>query len=254
MSEHHFRHLLPNATQGSNAVHRLLHSYPAGQANSEHSAHHFNAVCNTAQPSANLYPKAYKRWEKTWQESQKNEKASLRQLTSTHRALINLAQPSLWESSTSFNHTYGTPVIPGSACKGLARHFATTHLDIDTNHIDALFESKDHVKKVQFMDAWWVPNSAPSRNTDRPWVREVVTPHHPEFMNSKGEKPATPFDSPKPSPQIATHGSFLFVVQGPKLWADYALNILQLALEYEGIGARTPEYGCINNPDKKATR
>lgn len=254
MSEHHFRHSLPSSTQRTNAIHRLLHSYPTHQAKSEQSATHFSAVCNTAQPTASLYPKAYNRWKKIWNDAQDKESASLSQFTFTHRALINLAQPSLWESSTSFNPTYGTPVIPGSACKGLARHFAHTHLEIADDHINALFESKDHTRKVQFLDAWWIPNSAPVRNTDRPWVREIVTPHHPDFMNEKGGKPATPFDSPKPSPQIATHGSFLFVVQGPKLWADYALNILQLALETEGIGARTPEYGCINNPDKKSSQ
>ena len=255
MAEHHFRHSLPAATQGTNAMHRLLFGYPSSKVESQHTAQLFNGVCKTDQPSVNAYKKAYARWKKIWNDAQNTEAASLRQLTFKHRALINLAQPSLWESSTSFNPTYGTPVIPGSACKGLARHFAATHLDIAPKHIDALFESKDHDKKVQFMDAWWIPNSAPGRNTDRPWVREIVTPHHPGFMKEKGGEPATPFDSPVPSPQIATHGSFLFVVQGPKkLWTDYALNILQLALETEGIGARTPEYGCIQNPDGKGSR
>lgn len=246
-SPSHFRHALPPATAGSNAIHRLLHSYKdqATQVNSEHSATHFSAVCNTPQAKANLYPKAYNRWQQLWQLAQDNQAASLRELTFMHRALINLAQPSLWESSTSFNPTYGTPVIPGSACKGLARHFAVSHLSIAPEHLNGLFESKNPNQKVKFMDAWWVPGSAPGSNRDRPWVREIVTPHHPEFMNTQGRTPATPFDSPKPSPQIAVHGKFLFVVQGPKLWADYALNILQVALETEGIGARTPEYGCI---------
>ena len=241
----HFLHPLPEGTQAPNAMHRLLHSYPADQANSEHSARHFSTVCKTAQPGTGIYPKAYERWKNTWDDAARNKTASLAELSFMHRALINLAQPSLWESSTSFNPTYGTPLIPGSACKGLARHFANSHLGIADDHMDALFESKDSSRKVQFMDAWWIPNSAPGINRDRPWVREIVTPHHPEFMNSKGKDAATPFDSPKPSPQIATHGKFLFVVQGPKLWAEYAINILRVALEIEGIGARTPEYGCI---------
>lgn len=246
----HFRHALPEAKAGSNAIFRLLHSYPAAQASSEHSASHFNDVCNTAQAKESLYPKAYERWKQLWQTAQEAETASQRELTFLHRALINLAQPSLWESSISFNTNYGTPVIPGSACKGLARHFAVSQLDISEDHLNGLFESKNPNQKVQFMDAWWVPGSAPGTYKDRPWVREIVTPHHPDFMNTQGKKPATPFDSPKPSPQIALHGKFLFVVQGPKLWADYALNILQVALETEGIGARTPEYGCIQKPSK----
>lgn len=239
-----FRHELPPHNQGTNAMHRLRFGYGAEDANSENSAVHFTAVCNTAQPSAGLYKKAYARWENLWSEAQKQNSASLRKHRFSHRLLINLAQPSLWESHTSYNPTYGTPVLPGSACKGLARHFAQTHLDIAPDHMNALFDNTSPDKKVQFMDAWWVPDSAPGKN-DQPWVREIVTPHHPEFMNTKGVQAATPFDSPKPSPQLATHGQFLFVVSGPKLWADYAQNILQVALENEGIGARTPEYGCI---------
>jgi CRISPR-associated protein Cmr6 len=240
----HFRNTLPTHTQGTNAMHRLRFGYGATDANSQNSTIHFSTVCNTAQPSAGLYRKAYTRWENLWNDAQKQNIASMRKYKFMHRVLIDLSQPSLWESHTSFNSTYGTPVLSGSACKGLARHFAQTHLDIAKEHIDALFENTSADKKVQFMDAWWVPDSAPGKK-DHPWVREIVTPHHPEFMSTKGAKPATPFDSPKPSPQLGTHGQFLFVVSGPKLWADYAQNILQIALENEGIGARAPEYGCI---------
>ena len=80
---------------------------------------------------------------------------------------------------------------------------------------------------------------------DRPLVREVVTPHHKEFLDRKGEIPATPFDGPTPVPQIAAHGEFLFAVQGPEFWADHAMDILRLALEMDGVGGRAPEYGQI---------
>ena len=242
-----FRHMLPIA-QGSNAIHALMHRYPAKEINSEHSAEHFSDVCNTPLSDKSLYRNAYARWQTLWKEAESCGQGANRELRLNHRALINLAQSSLWESHTSFNPTYGTPMIPGSACKGLAIHFAQTLPDVNA-YINGIFDSTDASKKIQFMDAWWKPASAPGPHTNRPWVREIVTPHHPEFMNTKGKVPATPFDSPKPSPQIAMHGTFLFAVQGPKLWADYALNILQVALENEGIGARTPEYGCIAAPN-----
>ena len=73
----HFRHALPATIANSNAIHCLLHSYPAAQANSEHSATHFSAVCNTAQASVSLYPKAYERWKQLWQTAQENKTASL---------------------------------------------------------------------------------------------------------------------------------------------------------------------------------
>lgn len=241
-----FRHGLAGMHDACrNHAYLLQLRYPGTNANSELTARHFSTVCETEVPADGIYVSAYKRWHATWQRASDDGQASLRSLRFEHRLLINLAQPSLWESSVSLQAPYGVPSIPGSALKGLARHFAKSQLGIPAAQIDAIFGSSDSGRKVQFMDAWWVPGSAPGRHKNRPLVREQVAPHHFDFMQSSGKVPATPFDSPVPSPQIATHGQFLFLVQGPKLWSEYALNILQVALEVEGIGARTPEYGCI---------
>ena len=71
----------------------------------------------------------------------------------------------------------------------------------------------------------------------------MVTPHHPGFLNRESEATATRFDAPTPVPQLAAHGKFLIAVEGEALWANHALDILSLALEMDGLGARTPEYG-----------
>jgi CRISPR type III-B/RAMP module RAMP protein Cmr6 len=220
-------------------------------ASSEHTASHFDRICKIeAGPS---YQRAYARWRDIWVQETKQQRAAVRPLRIQHRLLIGLSNPSLWDTSITLNPTYGTPVVPGSACKGVARHFARSHLQIEVGGrkglaqelADALFGRHDDMGEVCFQDAWWVPGSAPSPKSNRPFVREVVTPHHKQFLDSKGDVPATPFDSPVPIPQIAANGSFFFVVTGSAVWAEHALDILQIALEMEGIGARTPEYGCI---------
>jgi CRISPR type III-B/RAMP module RAMP protein Cmr6 len=219
--------------------------YRASKASSEATTEHFNRICQIRVGDA--YRRAYARWEQLWS----GAGAQCEKLAFSNRLLIGLSNPSLWESSITLNPTYGTPVIPGSACKGLARHFAESYLHLLNNKSgltrklsDALFGRADDAGEVCFQDAWWVPDSAPELDgKDRPFVREVVTPHHKDFLDRSGGVEATPFDSPVPIPQIAAHGRFLFVVTGSALWAAHALDILRLALLMEGIGARTPEYG-----------
>jgi CRISPR type III-B/RAMP module RAMP protein Cmr6 len=243
--------------------------YRASKASSEATTEHFNRICQIRMGDA--YRRAYNRWKQTWEAagaqlekllfSGEPPKTALerpaaddkKKLRSSNRLLIGLSNPSLWESGITLNPTYGTPVIPGSACKGLARHFAESHLHVVGNTdgltrelSDCLFGKADDAGEVCFHDAWWVPDSAPASyvyGKDSPFVREVVTPHHKKFLDSAGDVEATPFDSPVPIPQIAAHGCFLFVVTGSPVWAEHALDILRLAISMEGVGARTPEYG-----------
>lgn len=233
-----------------------MFQFPEPEVNSEKTAQHFSSVCEIAVSSGSYYRNAYLRWENRINALKKQASADFRSCELLHRALIGMSNPSLWESNISLHATYGVPHIPGSACKGLAAHFAKEQLGMEESEIDAIFGSSDAARKICFQDAWWVPDSAPTiqgRLGDQPLVREITTPHHPEFLSSRGLTPATPYDSPEPIPQLATHGKFLFAVTGPKLWAEYAMNILQVALEVEGIGARTPEYGCIQITDGGTT-
>jgi len=221
--------------------------YRASKVSSEATTEHFNRICRIRIGDA--YRHAYVRWEQGWRDAG----AQCEELAFSDRLLIGLSNPSLWESGITLNPTYGTPVVPGSACKGLARHFAETHLHVAGNTdgltremSDCLFGKADDAGEVCFHDAWWVPVSAPASyayGKDCPFVREVVTPHHKDFLDSSGGAEATPFDNPVPIPQIAAHGRFLFVVTGSPVWAQHALDILRLAIAMEGIGARTPEYG-----------
>jgi CRISPR-associated protein Cmr6 len=235
-----------------NAAQQLFNSpYGSGtswEVKSETTAVLFDSIC--AIESSVLYKNAFDRWAGLWGSKQK------RTFRAVHRVLIGLSETNLWKSGISIDPVYGMPVIPGAACKGLAVHFAQQFLQGESKDggmteetRNRLFGNADSAGEVCFMDAWWVPESGPlplghsSATVKQPFVREVVTPHHPKFQNTKGLEAATPFDSPVPSPQIAMHGSFLFVIDGTDLWAAHALNVLELALGEMGIGARTPEYG-----------
>lgn len=258
------RHGLPalGATQQANAAFALWsaaayvrHAY--GQrsdddqgrvtADSKHTAPHFDAVCRIELGPA--YAAAHERW-----------KAScfaagllLGEVRIAQRLLIGLSEHTLWETGISLAPVYGAPVWHGSALKGLCRSFARQqmtgvfageHAVLDEHLVDALFGSERAAGQVQFNEAWWVPGSAPAAyGANRPFVHEVVTPHHKAFIDNRGAVPATPFDSPEPVPQLATHGRFLVALGGARVWAEHALDILQIALEMEGAGARTPEYG-----------
>jgi CRISPR-associated protein Cmr6 len=224
----------------------------------DYNASHLTATCAIEAP--HIYQNAFDRW---YDSLPANfcAKATIR---FNHRVFVGLSDPNLLETCITLNPVYGVPAIPGSACKGLARAMAEQSGLIEHKWIDRMFGADEGIDDqrahadpnyqasadrkraagmVIFHDAWWVPNSAPGPRANCPLVREVVTPHHKNFMDSKGDIPATPFDSPVPIAQIAAHGSFLFAVEGQQLLADYALDLIKEGLKYEGIGARTPEYG-----------
>lgn len=230
----------------------LLLTYPDEEkVDSKASAQHFSAICKAELPADAPYRRAFVRWKELWEEQASGKRASVRALKFAHRVLIDSSQASLWENHIALMKPYGIPFLPGSSLKGLAKDFAA-QLNQPEPLIQSVFGNGGAHKKVDIKNAWWVPDSAPvatGGSNRQPLVREGVTPHHPRFYSSKGKVPPTPLDDPEPSPQLATHGCYLFVVTGPNPWADYALDLLQVGLECEGIGARSPEYGRITgNP------
>lgn len=219
-------------------------------------ASHFDRIC-VCRPAA-PYAKAFERWKSDGAASGREH----RKLVVNERLLVGLAESSLWQTSIDIVAVYGVPRLAGSALKGLAKSFARRLLadslgdrDLHAGVIDALFGSTRARGAVTFHEAWWVPGSAPARyGKDRPFVREVVTPHHKGAADSNGKTPMTPFDSPTPVPQLAAHGQFLVALEGDRVWVDHAMDILQLGLEMEGAGARTPEYGRGVLQDDRAGR
>lgn len=163
------------------------------------------------------------------------------------RLYIGVTRDSPLEAGVTVSHTYGVPMIPGSALKGLARAGAQRLVDggvLDAESFHWMFGvggDEGDIGGVIFHDAWWDGNGS-----KHPFVPEIVTPHQSGYYTSKGEEAPSDTASPIPAPQIAVQGGFYIVIEGPTQWAEAVKVILQAALEAEGIGAkRSSGYGIL---------
>lgn len=217
-----------------------LPSFPEGEQAGEIKAAHIQAVADLA--VSDFYRLAFARWQQTTDDPQRFAAFSA---VLTGRLYIGVVHDNALETGVTVSHTYGMPMIPGSAVKGLCRASAGKWLE-NTEARRWLFgndpDDEDEAAEVGgviFHDAWWVPE--PGR---KPFVAEVVTVHHPGYYGSAGSEPATDFDSPVPAPQIAVRGSFHFVLEGPPMWTQLARRLLTEGLRQHGIGGkRSSGYG-----------
>ena len=108
-----------------------------------------------------------------------------------------------------------------------------------------LFGTTDDSGCITFHDAWILPE------TPKPLRMDVMTPHHPNWLD--GSIAPNDFDSPTPVPFLSVAGSFRVAVawQGPehaeaKRWAKLACSLLKQALAEWGIGSKTTSgYGRL---------
>lgn len=143
------------------------------------------------------------------------------------------------ETGISTCHTYGMPLIAGSSVKGIARSHAES-LGLDKAHLTVLFGDDSDSGSLKsgalvWYDAWFVPANTP------PFAAEIITTHHQDYYNGK-QPEADEMESPIPNQQIATQGSFYFVIEsapGAQAWAVYAQNLLFQALQTQGAGSKT---------------
>jgi CRISPR-associated RAMP protein, Cmr6 family len=168
---------------------------------------------------------------------------------------IGLGDASPLEVGIRLHHTYGMPLLPASALKGLCRRVARLlhhESKLSDDAIDALFgfsrEKQAAAGAVVFYDAWCVPSSAGGA----PFHRDVITVHHPAYYGS-GEVAPTDFDDPTPVPFLVVKpcARFLCVLDAPdRQWADFAQKMLLWGLENLGVGAKTNAgYGYLKLPD-----
>lgn len=169
------------------------------------------------------------------------------------RMIVGLGSESVLETSITLHRTYGVPYIPGSALKGLAANYAHRFMGkawkkeskdktrkIGKAH-ELMFGSQDSAGYVIFHDALYVPNSY-GKTPLRP---DILTVHHQKYYEGKGNAQAD-WDSPVPIPLLSAQGKYLLAVSAnsgdtkfDKKMVDLAIQILGLALEQEGIGAKT---------------
>jgi CRISPR-associated protein Cmr6 len=168
----------------------------------------------------------------------------------TSRIAMGLGQASVWENGMSLSRTWGTPIIPGSALKGLVSAYAARHGNEDWQKPDAadgqkgrlqalLFGSLDQAGEVTFHDAWWDP-----KDGGCPIDRDVLTVHHQDYYRGKPTAPnedtaPADWDDPNPVGFFTSWGEFLVALSGPLDAVNFAAQLLERALAEEGIGAKT---------------
>ncbi len=200
-----------------------------------------------------IYHDALARWQEMHQHRQQIWKAEQEQTicrvcTGALAAplAVGLGNESTLEVGLTLHHTYGMPLIPGTALKGMCRRGLEQWRlakGMDQKACaplkTALFGELKIASAFVFWDAWYVPETAGGG----PFHRDTVTVHHPEYYRSRGQSAwPTDFDDPTPVPFLVVRpgAQFQFSIDAPTPeWGDFALNLLQWSLAHIGIGGKT---------------
>lgn len=200
-----------------------------------------------------VYRPAYTRWTRATAVAPLSGRAD--KLVTVHgRMALGLGRESVLETGVAVHHTYGTPLLPGSALKGLAAHYcAQVWGAADAGFAGAtrrpkqaageyyrvLFGETEDAGHITFLDGWITPESVAGS-----LAPDVMTPHHSTY-NMDGSAPPSDFDDPVPVPFLSVRGTFRLVLEcddkspeGDK-WASRALEALADALKHWGLGGKT---------------
>ena len=160
------------------------------------------------------------------------------------RFAVGLGIESPIEVGLRLHHTYGTPIIPGSALKGVASHYcseiwgtdATFKLGGEAHSV--LFGTTAKAGAITFEDAWMLPE-----DLDKAFELDVMTPHHSKYYTgADATREPTDFDMPVPVPFLSIRGRFhvaLGVEPGAESWGALAKGLIKESLQMSGVGAKT---------------
>lgn len=208
------------------------------------------------------YRDHFERWRRSFESASDN--ALLTTASTDGRLVIGLGNKNVLEVGIRLDHTWGVPVLPGSALKGLASR--TAHLDAGPgwNRPDSasagetgryqsyLFGTTENAGAIIFHDAWWDPESKVG-----PLELDVMTVHHKDYYQSGGLPPSD-MDSPTPIAFVTTSGTFLIALEcrhgvDPS-WLRTALDLIEHGLQHHGLGAKTNAgYGRMSLAAQPAT-
>lgn len=198
-----------------------------------------------------FYKYAFSRWQTTLEAMPNSATCEMKV---TDRLIVGLGSASVLETGITFNRIYGVPFIPGSALKGLARHYFLRAIaghnreseidDLHKQYFEILFGTLEAMSFITFLDAWYVPKS----KDDKPLRLDVMTPHHTDYYTKKGvEASPTDFDDPIPVSFVSAVGTYLIAVTAQnQQWADFTISLLKMALADWGVGGKTSSgYGRL---------
>lgn len=174
------------------------------------------------------------------------------------RLIVGLGGEHVLETGLTLHHTYGLPLIPGTALKGLAAHYCDQvwgrrdggqrYRNADGgDYYHVLFGRTDEGGLIVFHDAWFDPDALTERTG---LVPDVLTPHHGAYYSGQPVMP-TDFDDPNPVAFLSVAGRFRVAVSARTpaegaAWAKLAFDLLSEALSAWGVGGKTSSgYGRL---------
>jgi CRISPR-associated protein Cmr6 len=232
----------------------------------------FETACHAAGSESlrSIYAEAFERQDRLFAS---DKACRSERLSTASRLIVGLGSETILETGLRLHHTYGVPIIPGSALKGLAAHYCHDVWGQRQNvsapeenllfrrggkHHSLLFGTTEDGGVVALHDAWLLPESL----TDSALCLDVMTPHHPKWQMN--EAPPTDFDSPVPVSFLSVAGTFDVRLSwsGPasasqdqaEAWTKLAMQLLREALAEWGVGGKTNSgYGRLVPASSVAT-
>jgi len=192
------------------------------------------------------------------------------------RLLVGSGNASGSDVGLHLHHTWGVPMVPGSAVKGVLSHYLHAVYGPDPEHdsispVAANHPDPDRARfrrpgrkpatppgdwqriicgsadyddvpatagHVIFHDMLLMPSDG--RDGDSHMLdQDVLTPHHSGYHTGSGV--ASDFEDPTPVPFLAVPPGtrFLLAVGGQRAWAEFAIRRLAEAVADWGVGAKT---------------
>lgn len=178
------------------------------------------------------------------------------------RLVVGLGEETPSEVGLRLHATYGAPVLPGTALKGVARSYARRQQPADYadygraafgDEVDRPSSTKATAGHVMVLDA--LPELGSSGAPDGIAV-DVLNPHVADYYASRGASPPAEYQQPIPVHFFAVTSAVSFRIyllargEDPdigELAVDQTAQWLSAALEEYGVGAKTAAgYGYLS--------
>jgi len=215
----------------------------------------FDRAVAAACASVDVYRAAFDRW------AREVNPGKSKPVHVAGRLIVGLGAGTVLETGITLHHTYGVPIIPGSALKGLASAYCDAvwgarnevyHKGHSDKTHETLFGAGDDSGCIVFHDAWILPESLEKPADDHQrrtsgLLLDVMTPHHTRYYMIGGEEnPPADTDAPIPVTFLSVAGDFRLAVscnagtpEQKEQWAALAMELLLQAVADWGAGGKT---------------
>jgi CRISPR-associated protein Cmr6 len=189
------------------------------------------------------YVHAFERWKMSLAAA---PRLSCIELQLTSRLLVGHGNGSVTDVGLTVHRTWGTPVIPGSALKGVASHYMHAHYDND-DVCRLFFGTQEIAGDIVFHDGMYVPGSA----SGSPYAIDVLTVHQKTYYDTQGDGWPNDYDNPNPVQFLTVRPGtrFLIALTGSPELTELAERVLLEALCEWGVGGKKSSgYGRLERP------